>query len=61
MSLLRAYYLNGQIFVQVNIKGARTKFLESALVPLFRSSHPEMFRKYAANLQENTHAEVRFQ
>ena len=33
---------------------------------LYRSSHPEVFLskvfwKYAANLQENTHAEVRFQ
>ena len=32
---------------------------------LFRSSHPEVFLekvfwKYAANLQENTHAEVQF-
>ena len=43
-----------------------TKFKNQTFVPNFRCSHPEVFLekgvlKYAANLQESTHAEVRFQ
>ena len=30
-------------------------------IPHFRSSHPEVFWKYATDLQKNTHAEVWFQ
>ena len=42
------------------------KTLSTLIYGAFRGSHPELFLvkvfwKYAANLQENTHAELRFQ
>ena len=44
--------------VMVSIAGVNLKSSEAATR---RCSLEKVFRKYAANLQENTHAEVRFQ
>ena len=38
-----------------------SEFKSSKELIKFRSSDPEVFWKYAANLQENTHAKVWFQ